>query len=172
MLLSAARYFHSVRYLSGRMLAGRLKYVAATTTLRLLHSLGLERLYAAYLDIRAAAATTNPQFIFPWADSPIAILNQPADLTIPVNWNPTDRSLLWRFHLHYFHWAPALASTDPPRVAAIIDDWIAANPPGGAPAWHPYPTSLRLVNWIQALAISRRDAACDARSVETAIFFI
>jgi uncharacterized heparinase superfamily protein len=31
-----------------------------------------------------------------------------------------------------------------------MENWIAANPPGTWPSWHPYPTSLRIVNWIRA----------------------
>ena len=32
---------------------------------------------------------------------------------------------------------------------ALLDRWIAENPPGSRPGWDPYPTSLRLVNWIK-----------------------
>ncbi|WP_202795429.1 heparinase II/III family protein [Oceanicola granulosus] len=32
---------------------------------------------------------------------------------------------------------------------ALILDWVAANPPGIGSGWEPYPTSLRIVNWIK-----------------------
>lgn len=71
-------------------------------------------------------------------------------------------SLLRQFHQHYFDWAP---HTDRGQLMGEIADWIARHPPGAWPAWHPYPTSLRIVNWIRAFgsdmppAVSRSLAA-------------
>lgn len=66
------------------------------------------------------------------------------------DWNQDAWPLLWRYHLHYFddlnardwraraHWH-----------AALIERWIAQNPPAVGVGWDPYPTSLRVVNWIK-----------------------
>ena len=63
------------------------------------------------------------------------------------DWHPDDVSRLWRYNLHYFDFllddACPVAARD-----ALIDHWITANPPGSPEAWEPYPTSLRIVNWI------------------------
>jgi uncharacterized heparinase superfamily protein len=64
-----------------------------------------------------------------------------------LDWHPTDLPRLWRYNLHYFDY---LLDDDCPLAArdALLDHWIAANPPGTRDAWEPYPTSLRIVNWI------------------------
>ena len=64
-----------------------------------------------------------------------------------VDWHPTDVPRLWRYNLHYFDY---LLDDDCPLAArdALLEHWIAANPPGTRDAWEPYPTSLRIVNWI------------------------
>ncbi|SUS08806.1 conserved hypothetical protein [uncultured Defluviicoccus sp.] len=64
-----------------------------------------------------------------------------------LDWHPDDVSRLWRYNLHYFDFllddTCSVAARD-----ALIDHWITANPPGSPEAWEPYPTSLRIVNWI------------------------
>ena len=65
-------------------------------------------------------------------------------------WHPDGASHLWRYNLHYFDDLNAADSaTRIPWHAQAIDAWIDANPPGTAIAWDPYPTSLRIVNWIK-----------------------
>lgn len=76
-------------------------------------------------------------------------------------------SLLWRFHCHYFDWAP---HWDRDALTAQIDDWIASHPPGSWPSWHPYPTSLRIVNWIRALGSSMSPSI--ARSLASQAAFL
>jgi uncharacterized heparinase superfamily protein len=44
---------------------------------------------------------------------------------------------------------------------ALLHRWVAENPPGTGTGWEPYPTSLRIVNWIKwALAGQRLPSAC------------
>lgn len=64
-----------------------------------------------------------------------------------LDWHPEEVSRLWRYNLHYFDFL--LDDTCPVAARdALIDHWITANPPGSPEAWEPYPTSLRIVNWI------------------------
>jgi heparinase II/III-like protein len=95
------------------------------------------------------AQACHPRADFSWrgAPPPFQFLNEPFQPAEQMDWNPSGRSLLWRFHLHYFDWAP---HWELQRLARQIDHWIGSNPPGAWPAWHPYPTSLRIVNWIRA----------------------
>lgn len=67
-----------------------------------------------------------------------------------MDWCPRNVPRLWRYNLHYFDF---LKDRERPfcEKAALLDDWIANNPQGAAPAWEPYPTSLRIVNWCQFL---------------------
>jgi len=54
------------------------------------------------------------------------------------------------YHLHYFTDIPSRAS-DPSSdwLRDVLLSWISSNPPGTRDAWDPYPTSLRIVNWIK-----------------------
>lgn len=75
-----------------------------------------------------------------------------------IRWNESRAGRLWRFHLHYFSYAVdlgiAYAAESDPRYwqcyRALVEDWIAANPPAQGDGWHPFPVSERIVNWIRA----------------------
>ncbi|MEP9373754.1 alginate lyase family protein [Mesorhizobium sp. KR1-2] len=65
-------------------------------------------------------------------------------------WDDPAVAKLWRYNLHYFDDLNAEGAehrTDWHR--ALIARWIAQNPPGKGTGWEPYPTSLRIVNWIK-----------------------
>jgi len=66
------------------------------------------------------------------------------------DWQQTRHGLLWLYHLHYFN--DLVARGFPERRAwhlTLIERWLDHNPPGPTAAWDPYPTSLRIVNWIK-----------------------
>ncbi len=69
-----------------------------------------------------------------------------------MDWRCSDQPKLWRYNLHYFDYflSPGFPAE---KTGYLVKDWIAANPGGTEIAWEPYPTSLRLVNWIKAYAI-------------------
>lgn len=65
-------------------------------------------------------------------------------------WDNPAKTKLWRYNQHYFDDLNAEAAGE--RCAwheALIDDWVISNPPGQGSGWDPYPTSLRIVNWIK-----------------------
>lgn len=67
-----------------------------------------------------------------------------------IGWDAPDRDALWRYNLHYFddlNAEGAEARTDWHRV--LLADWVHANPPARGIGWSPYPTSLRIVNWLK-----------------------
>ncbi len=67
-----------------------------------------------------------------------------------IGWDDPALPLLWRYHQHYFddlNAAGADARRDWHR--ALLEHWLAANPPAAGTGWAPYPTSLRIVNWIK-----------------------
>ena len=87
-------------------------------------------------------------------------LNRQISLGQPLRWFPEGESRLWVFHLHSFDYAVTLsqqASRGDERslrlLKRLIDDWIAACPPASPVAWHSYPASLRIVNWIKAYSL-------------------
>jgi uncharacterized heparinase superfamily protein len=53
--------------------------------------------------------------------------------------------------LHYFNWLPKLAREESMLVFRHLQSWVESNAAGCLPAWHPYPTSLRIVNWVRAI---------------------
>ena len=81
----------------------------------------------------------------------------------PNGWNDASLDMLWRYNLHYFDYLnrsfskfSAFSTAETPDLdvdgqAALIERWIAENPRGSAPGWDPYPTSLRIVNWVKWL---------------------
>jgi len=65
-------------------------------------------------------------------------------------WDDPARPKLWRYNQHYFDDLNALNAPERDDWhRALIADWIAANPPGRGTGWEPYPTSIRIVNWVK-----------------------
>jgi uncharacterized heparinase superfamily protein len=65
-----------------------------------------------------------------------------------VDWASPDMARLWRYNLHYFDyirddWRPLES------IVELVSDWIRSNAPGEGTGWEPYPTSVRIVNWIK-----------------------
>ena len=83
------------------------------------------------------------------------------DIVGPDDWNRGDWSKLWLYNAHYFD---DLAASDGATRAhwhrELVDRWVSENPPGHGNGWEPYPSSLRIVNWIKwALVGNALDAA-------------
>lgn len=73
-------------------------------------------------------------------------LNKSAQLGMPPVWQPEAMPLLWQFNLHYFQFLFLLEADD---QAELCKDWVRNNPVGQGVGWHPYPTSLRIINWCK-----------------------
>ena len=89
---------------------------------------------------RAASMTGPGQF---------SLLNEVEDLC-SLGWDGPERSKLWRYNQHYFDDLNAEGAMD--RRAwheSLIEHWIKGNPPSQGTGWEPYPTSLRIVNWVK-----------------------
>jgi uncharacterized heparinase superfamily protein len=66
------------------------------------------------------------------------------------DWSARGASDLWRYNLHYFDDLNAEGAEARHRWhEQAIEDWIKANLPGTGAGWEPFPTSLRVVNWIK-----------------------
>lgn len=97
----------------------------------------------------------NGEFLF---------LNESHAFEAMPDWATEDASRLWRFHLNYFDYAPALAAASVwtgetcyrDRLVDLMRDWI-RHATASKDAWHPYPTSLRICNWIFALILLAGD---------------
>ncbi len=94
-----------------------------------------------------AAPASKGQSLF--GPDEFRLLNE-THLLSNTGWDDPVLARLWRYNLHYFDDLNA-AGCGSRRAwhEALIANWIAGNPPGRGTGWEPYPTSLRVVNWIK-----------------------
>lgn len=152
--MSLARYFHTLRYLRPVQFSGRLWH----------------RLNRSKPDLRAAPALGKPSG--QWRETPkrpalmldamsFRFLNVFGQVRCAADWNDKAQEKLWLYNLHYFDDLNAVGAQH--RTAwhrSLLDRWVTENPPCLGNAWEPYPTSLRIVNWIKwALADNELEIA-------------
>lgn len=142
--MRVGRYLHTLRYLRPIQVYGR----------------ALQRFYHPKPDFRppptvrrrerswTRGARRSPAMIGPRR---FRFLNQEHELQWPQGWSDSTRSRLWLYNLHYFD---DLVADDFSNRALwhqqLIEQWIADHVPDrGGPGWEPYPTSLRITNWIK-----------------------
>lgn len=103
---------------------------------------------------RRPSMTAPDEFLF---------LNRPGQLEI-LGWDGDDRDKLWRYNQHYFDDLNASeAALRREWHVGLMLTWIANNPPGQGTGWEPYPTSLRIVNWIK-WALATRGLTSDMQA--------
>ncbi len=113
-------------------------------------------------------------------DGRFSFWGQERRLNLSRPWVAEDLGRSWNYPVHYFDFFPGLvdgggrdapAEMHNPRTGAttlehrasvqsLVERWLDVHPPGTGIAWDPYPTALRLVNWIDAAS------ALDARVPE------
>ena len=77
----------------------------------------------------------------------ILLLNQQGQID---DWKAINKSLLWRYHINYFDYASDdLSHEESQIVGSYIRKWIKTNIDFNDSPWDPYPTSLRIINWIK-----------------------
>jgi hypothetical protein len=76
-------------------------------------------------------------------------LNEVGSLS-EVGWDNLSREKLWRYNQHYFDDLNSMNASDRFHWhKALIMRWVDENPLGKGTGWEPYPTSLRIVNWVK-----------------------
>lgn len=84
------------------------------------------------------------------APTTFRFLNVEHRLCSADDWTRSSLPALWLYNLHYFDDLVAENADDRTDWhRALMARWMSDNPPGRAVAWDPYPTSLRIVNWIK-----------------------
>ncbi len=83
--------------------------------------------------------------------SPIdwVFLNKVGNLA-ELGWDGRQCEKLWRYNQHYFDDLNAFSASE--RFSwhePLLEHWVDNNPPGKGVGWEPYPTSLRIVNWVK-----------------------
>jgi uncharacterized heparinase superfamily protein len=78
-----------------------------------------------------------------------------------VGWDNPAIALLWRYNLHYFDDLNASGAAERRDWhCALLRRWLAENPPPRGTAFAPYPTSLRIVNWVKWFLAGTAPEAC------------
>lgn len=141
-LNKAGRYWRTLRHLRPVQFYGRVWFrysrprpdLSAAPALR-------ARAGTWHAPARRLPSMTGPRsFVF---------LNEPGALD-EIGWDGEQREKLWRYNQHYFDDLNAIdAEARRKWHLALIEDWIAHNPPGQGNGWEPYPLSLRVVNWVK-----------------------
>src|SRR5665213_1033175 len=141
--MSLGRFLRTVRYLKPEQVWGRAAHVVQIGRPDLRPAPLRRPLTARWTAPAPKAASLSPP-------ATLRFLNEIGEVARPQDWQ-SGRELLWLYNLHYFDdlMSPQ-AGRDPGPRAALIERWIAENPPAGGVGWAPYPTSLRIVNWVKA----------------------
>lgn len=153
---SVQRYWHTLRYLKPVQFYGRLWFGLRRPLLDSgARAPGLRTLTGPWRQpaARLSAMLGPDRFRF---------LNQEHRLPAHNGWNDAAMEKLWLYNLHYFDDLNAADATS--RLSmhlALMQRWVDENPPTVGNGWEPYPTSLRIVNWIKwALAGHALPAVC------------
>jgi len=137
------RYFHTLRYLKPQQIGGRLYLRVYRPRLSQETRLERRRQARSLVEGRARRQTMLGADCF-------CFLNESGRLGRPEDWNNLGRGKLWLYNLHYFDDLNAEgAKQRRERHYRLIQRWIKENPPTRGNGWEPYPTSLRIVNWIK-----------------------
>lgn len=141
--MNLLRLFHTVRYLRPVQIYGRVWRRVHRPRLRAGPS----------LEPRALTGTWRPPIAVErrqLTENRFRFLNVEGSVDGPADWNDPEADRLWLYNLHYFDDLRAADAAS--RVAgqrALVERWIHENPVGSGIGWQPYPTSLRIVNWIK-----------------------
>ena len=139
---SLLRYFHTLRYLKPGQILGRVIFRFSRNTPDLRVSPPVRPASGSWGSCsRRLSMLDAKTFLF---------LSVARQVSTSADWNRADWPKLWVYNLHYFDDLNADGSSA--RATwhrALIARWIIENPPGSGDGWDPYPTSLRIVNWIK-----------------------
>lgn len=134
-------YFNTIKYLKPIQIFGRIWFLLHRPKV----STGLLGLK---LDEMEGVWKTTPNKEKQWSKKDEEIIFHSMNRSYFYNidfWKDHSVSDLQLYHRHYFE---DLRNHDDGIYVKLMDDWIERNPIAIKPAWDPYPTSLRIVNWI------------------------
>jgi uncharacterized heparinase superfamily protein len=137
-------YFHTLRYLKFKQIYRRIWFNLYKPRLakRQIPNLRFSK-NEFFIPVQRQASLINKEtFLF---------LNKSGDLS-EIGWNGKLNyiSKLWRYNQHYFDDLNALQASERKEWHyKLLERWVKENPMGYGVGWEPYPTSLRIVNWIK-----------------------
>lgn len=141
-MTKASVYWNTLRHLKPIQLYGRLWF----------------RCYQPKPDLRSASCLRSPSGGWGTPAQRRACLVGPTTFRFlnethalnDVGWDSPGLAKLWTYNLHYFDDLNARdGHLRQEWHAALMTCWVAENPPASGSGWEPYPTSLRIVNWLK-----------------------
>lgn len=136
------KYWHTLRHLKPVQFHGRLTFRYLRPTPELAPAPPAAPVRGSW----AAPARRDPSLAGPGLFDLLGVTAKLAQ----IGWDGPQQEKLWRYNQHYFDDLNARGAAGRRAWhAELIADWIARNPPGQGTAWEPYPTSLRIVNWVK-----------------------
>jgi len=142
-LAGLSRLWHTVRYLRAVQVRERIRQKLSRPKPDLSPAPAVRMSQGTFVEVahRRPSMVGATRFLF---------LNEERDLE-DHGWDDAGVAILWRYNLHYFD--DLCAQGAPTRNTwhrALIARWMRENPPPRRKtAWSPYPTSIRIVNWIK-----------------------
>ena len=149
-------YLHTVRFLTLQQIVYRSKYSLANRD-------PLKKLGFSMVSFEPGTGFRGIQPIGEWLTREMIdagqirrrtfrFLNREATFFNGIQWVAANRDRLWTYNLHYFDYLLAAGGLD--TAEGLLKDWMACNPPGAPDAWDPFPTSLRIVNWLKYASLA------------------
>lgn len=143
MIQKVSRWFHTVRHLRPVQVYGRAWFRLSRPSIDLSQTPLLRPISGVW----QMPASHKQSLLYPWV---FRFLNKERALFNTQDWDDPAVDKLWRYNLHYFD--DLNAEKTESRYdwhKALLSRWVVENKPGQGTGWEPYPTSLRIVNWIK-----------------------
>ncbi|CDU10771.1 conserved hypothetical protein [Vibrio coralliirubri] len=137
MLNNALLYLNTVKHLKLKQIMFRLYYSIIKIKVKTFQEAPLRKMSSDWLSpqLLQQSYCGNNEFIF---------LNRKGSEDSIKN------NKLWKYNLHYFDFLNVHEPKVPfEECERLIESWIVKNKHSKGDAWEPYPTSLRVVNWIK-----------------------
>ena len=143
MLKKALLFFNTVKYLKVGQITSRIKRKLTKPRADLS---GAPEISIVDNNLKSTVKCQQKMF----GNNIFKFLNKEFNLRVQGDWNSTNQDKLWLYNLHYFDDLNAINSEQrTTQHYDLIQRWIDENSPGQGNGWEPYPSSLRIVNWIK-----------------------
>ena len=142
--MKASLYFHTIRHLRLAQIVWRIRYKLQRPRPNLQAPPSRRALTGEWV-----RPCEHKQSMF--SENGFTFLNESRTVVTSASWNDPAVEKLWLYNLHYFDDLNAEGARDRSEWhMRLIERWIDENPPGYGNGWEPYPSSLRIVNWIKS----------------------
>lgn len=142
-LKKLVKYFHTIRYLKASQLLGRVRHKLVRPKVDTAPAPVMRQVKGAWV----TPACRVPSIL---EANTFCFLNQTRTMLKPKDWNDPGVEKIWLYNLHYFDDLNAENALQRKEWhEALLLRWVSENSPGTGNGWEPYPSSLRIVNWIK-----------------------